>query len=33
MNFIIDEVKVQVWYRTESLIKRLEGVNIEFEKY
>jgi hypothetical protein len=30
---VVDEVKVQDWYRTESIFKRLEGVNFGLSKF
>ena len=30
---MIEEIKAQAWYRTDSIIKRLEGVNVNLDNY
>jgi hypothetical protein len=30
---VVDQFKVQAWYRTSSVLKRLEGVNVGLEKF
>ena len=30
---LIEEFKVQAWYKTPSILKRLEGVNVGLEKF
>lgn len=33
LQIILDEINVQAWYRTDSRIKRLDGVSMGLERY